>query len=203
MYAKSTITINKILQAARELFVARNYADVTMKDISRAADMTKGALYHHFESKEDLYVTMMTEFLGEVQTEIESWVLTAGMSCRERLRFFTVSFLRLPDETHDMLRLVRRDINIFKDPIRRALIRAYQAAVPRQVETIIRQGVAQGELIPADPRLLSWEHVAMVEVALRPYPRSVFADAEQLGDYLIGLFFDGAAVRPGLDGETG
>jgi AcrR family transcriptional regulator len=59
MYAKSATTITNILEAAQALFLEKNYADVTMTDIAEAADVTKGALYHHFSGKEDLYLRMM------------------------------------------------------------------------------------------------------------------------------------------------
>ncbi len=54
MYTKSQTTINTILEAARTLFTQRNYADVTIADIAAVAGASKGALYHHFPSKEDI-----------------------------------------------------------------------------------------------------------------------------------------------------
>ncbi len=67
MYAKSAVTVANILEAAQTLFLSKNYADVTMADIARTSEVTKGALYHHFSSKEDLYLTMMRDFLAEIQ----------------------------------------------------------------------------------------------------------------------------------------
>jgi AcrR family transcriptional regulator len=63
---KSTTTIANILEEAKKLFVSKNYADVTMLDIAEAAQMTKGALYYHFASKESLYVAMMLAYLNHL-----------------------------------------------------------------------------------------------------------------------------------------
>lgn len=194
-YAKSKITINSIFEAARRLFVEKNYADITITDLAAAAAVSKGALYHHFSSKEDIYLQMMHHFLREIQTVTQAAAENSTGSCRERLRQSLVSFLQLPDELLNVLRLVRRDINIFTDPMRHELIVAYQTAVPVQVERILRDGIASGEIQPVDARLLSWELVALVEVALRPYGRHVLGGYKDMADFLIHLFLDGIAAR--------
>jgi AcrR family transcriptional regulator len=194
-YAKSKVTISAIMEAARMLFLEKNYADVTIMDIAAAAEVSKGALYHHFSSKEDIYLQMMHHFLREIQMVTQAAAEKSTGSCRERLRQSLVSFLHLPDELLDVLRLVRRDINIFIDPMRRELINAYQIAVPEQVERILRDGIASGEIQPVDSRLISWELVALVEVALRPYSRRLLGGREDMADFLIHLFLDGVAAR--------
>jgi AcrR family transcriptional regulator len=192
-YAKSETTVSGILSAAEALFLTKNYADVSMEDIAEAAGVTKGALYHHFASKEALYVAMMHAVLREKQALFETAVQSRG-TCRERLRRFTLSFFQLPREKRDLLKLVRRDINTFRDPTRAQLIQAYQAALPEQLEVIIRDGIRDGELAPADPRLLGWIKVAMVEVILTRYAENVFKDPNETADFVIDLFFNGAGA---------
>jgi AcrR family transcriptional regulator len=191
MYTKSTTTIANILEEAKKLFVNRNYADVTMLDIAEAAEVTKGALYYHFASKEALYVGMMLAYLQEVQVLLRSAVESDG-ACRERLHYLTLNFLNLSHEERSVMQLVRRDINIFKDPIRNKLIRAYQAALPEQVEAIIRDGIRDGEVIDIDPRLLAWEYAAIVEVVLSSrYAQRVLGNHNQQVDCVLNLFFNG------------
>jgi AcrR family transcriptional regulator len=191
MYTKSAITITNILDAAQTLFVSKNYADVTMAEIAETAQVTKGALYHHFNSKEALYVAMMLADLQEKKALMGSAVTLAG-TCRERLYQLTVIYLNLSPEKRQLIRLVRRDNNIFKDPIRSQLIYAYQAALPRQVEEIIQAGIDQGELANTDARLLSWAYVALVEVLLSDYAQSVLGNTNRLAGYVLDLFFNGA-----------
>lgn len=193
-YAKSETTTYNILTAARTMFLAKNYADVSMAEIAAAAGLTKGALYHHFQSKEVLYVTMMCKFLGELQELFEAARKNTG-TCRERLRQITLLFFHLPREKPAILRLVRRDINKFKGPTRQQLIRAYQSAVPEQMEAIIRDGIRDGEIAPVDPRLLSWLKVAMVEVIRSRYSQSLFKDANETVDFVIDLLFDGIGAK--------
>jgi AcrR family transcriptional regulator len=191
MYSKSATTITHILAAAQTLFLNRNYADVTMTEIAQTAGVTKGALYHHFPSKEALYLAMMHADLLEKKALFQRAVEGEG-TCRERLRNLVETFLRLPRQKRELIKLVRRDINIFKNPMRDRLVRAYQAALPERVEVIIRDGIRSKELSPGDPRLLSWLHVALVEVIVSDYAQEVLGSPAAMADYAVSLFFGGA-----------
>ena len=110
----------------------------------------------------------------------------------------TLTILNQPRIEQELMRLVRRDSNIFTEQERERLIRAYQAAVPEQVEAIIQDGLERGEIVAEDARLLSWEHLAIVEVVLRPYADSVLGKPEQIADFVISLFLDGVAKKEGV-----
>lgn len=184
-------TIDRLLLAARKLFLERNYADVTMDQICAEADATKGGLYHHFSSKEELYQAMLIADLREKKELFVRSVHTTG-SCRERLAKLTSDYLRLPREKRELITLVRRDINIFPEHIRAEMVRAYQEALPQQVQRIVQDGIDQGELAPSDARLRSWEYVALVEVLLSPYAEQVFPTVDVKLDHVLTLFFGGA-----------
>ena len=193
MYTKSIATIANILGSAEASFLSKNYADVTMEDIAEGAGVTRGAAYHHFANKESLYVAMMQSALKEKQALLQTAVASPG-TCRERLRRLTQIFLELPREKRDVMKLVRRDINIFKEPVRNQLVRAYQSALPEQIEIILQDGIRDGELAPADVRLLSWMYVAIVEAVLAPYAERVFDNRNDMLDFVIHLFFNGASA---------
>jgi len=103
-----------------------------------------------------------------------------------------MSFLELPAEKRETMKLVRRDVNVFKGPAREKLIRTYQTALPEQIEAILRDGIQSEEVAPADPRLLAWEYVAMVEVVLSRYARASLGAPECTAEYVLDLFFEGA-----------
>jgi AcrR family transcriptional regulator len=196
MQDRSVVTINNILEAARSLFIEKQYADVTLKELAEAAGVTKGALYHHFPAKEDLYLSMMHHFLAEVKESTQAVVdNTRGHYCRERLYQSLLGFLQLPEETLNLVRLVRRDINIFQDSVRRELIRAYQVALPEPLEAVIAEGIVQGEVIEADARLLSWQYVALVEVSIRPYGRQMLGQPHAMAEFLVTMLFEGIEAK--------
>jgi AcrR family transcriptional regulator len=61
-------TIASILKAARKLFSVRGFDATSIDDIAASAGVAKGAVYHHFESKEEIF----TQVLEGVQAELAS-----------------------------------------------------------------------------------------------------------------------------------
>jgi AcrR family transcriptional regulator len=60
-------THQQILDVARYLFSDCSYLGVSMKDISERLGITKAALYYHFSSKRDIYVTVLGEVLADLR----------------------------------------------------------------------------------------------------------------------------------------
>ena len=56
---KKEIAKNKILDAAYEVFVGKGYSDTTMDDIVKKSDMSKGAIYHYYNSKKTLFLALI------------------------------------------------------------------------------------------------------------------------------------------------
>ena len=65
-------TREHILQVAGRLFLQRNYDGVSILDITRAAGMTKGALYHHFTSKEQLFEDVAHTLVGSSHSDFSA-----------------------------------------------------------------------------------------------------------------------------------
>jgi AcrR family transcriptional regulator len=59
-------TRDALLDAARSLFASRGYAATGTEDIVSAARVTRGALYHHFRDKADLFTSVMEQCAREM-----------------------------------------------------------------------------------------------------------------------------------------
>lgn len=71
---RTEATRTALLQCARALFVQRGYADTSTPDICTAAGITRGALYHHFVDKLDLFRQVLQQEAQAVQAAIEAAV---------------------------------------------------------------------------------------------------------------------------------
>src|SRR5512143_3693779 len=55
----------KLVRTARNLMLAQGYPITSVDDIIEAAGVSKGSFYHYFDSKEELALTAMHEFLAD------------------------------------------------------------------------------------------------------------------------------------------
>jgi AcrR family transcriptional regulator len=68
--ARSASTRAKLIRAARTLFARRGYADVATEEIVRRAGVTRGALYHQFPAKEDLFLAVYEQVEQELTERV-------------------------------------------------------------------------------------------------------------------------------------
>ncbi len=64
-------TKKKILDAAARCFSEGGYAKTTMDKIAEEAGVSKGALYWHFRSKEELFIELKERSIAEVREQFE------------------------------------------------------------------------------------------------------------------------------------
>lgn len=84
----------KILQAARACFSQQGFAGTSIKDIQEAAGFSRGNLYHHFKTKEEIVQIIITQNLDRFCNRVES--LLSELSERD---------LSLADVIHELAAL--------------------------------------------------------------------------------------------------
>jgi AcrR family transcriptional regulator len=72
---QSEATRNALIVAARGLFSERGYASVSTEEIVQAAGVTRGALYHHFRDKQDLFAGVVERLEQEVLEQVAAAAL--------------------------------------------------------------------------------------------------------------------------------
>ena len=86
-------TIRLLIEIGRELFAANGYAQTSTEEIVQRAGVTRGALYHHFGSKEGLFLAVLDDVLGDVARDVARSA-TSETSGWEQLRAGCHTFLR-------------------------------------------------------------------------------------------------------------
>jgi len=83
---RSEATRGALVTAARALFGARGYAEVGTEEIVRAAGVTRGALYHQFRDKADLFAAVAEQIEAEIADRIAAGAAEAADDPLDALR---------------------------------------------------------------------------------------------------------------------
>jgi len=90
---RSEATRQRLVAAARELFGARGYAGVGTEEIVRAAGVSRGALYHQFRDKADLFAAVAEQIEAEIAGRIAADASGAAADPAAALRIGARLFL--------------------------------------------------------------------------------------------------------------
>ena len=185
-------TRERILTAAEELFRGRGYAAVSIGDIAAAVGVTKATLYYHFSGKDAIYTAVMCHTFGAIG-EAALRVARAPGPLRERLHLLVEIALRQVPQDANMDAMMRDAHQHLTAAQRGEIDRAAKSMADAYVE-LMRRGIEEGELRPADPRLLSDTFFHVVAAALgQRGAGSMFGAVPAHAGTVVDLFLYGAA----------
>ena len=75
---KETSVADDVTRAAVRLFAAQGYANTSVQQIVEAAGVTKGAMYHYFESKDDLLFAIYERMLSLQKSHLDEIIACGG-----------------------------------------------------------------------------------------------------------------------------
>ncbi|HEX4186905.1 MAG TPA: TetR/AcrR family transcriptional regulator [Solirubrobacteraceae bacterium] len=91
--AQSEATRAALIATARALFAERGYAEVGTEEIVRAAGVTRGALYHHFAGKRDLFEAVYEEVERQLVERIAASAISSASDPLQALKAGAEAFL--------------------------------------------------------------------------------------------------------------
>ena len=141
-------TVEKILTAARRLFLEKGYEQTTIQDIvDQLGGLTKGAVYHHFKSKEEI-MDAVTEKMFWDNDPFEKVRGREDLTGLEKMK----EVIRLTQEP-DWSSLARQSMPILKNPklLAKCIEDNQRIATPRWL-ALIEEGMADGSIRTEYPR---------------------------------------------------
>ena len=143
----------QILIAAGRHFQQRGFAAVSLGDIAGEVGVTKAALYHHFQSKDELYTDVLCGTLVRIAAAIDR-VTEQPVSTREKLvQLVHIAVFDVPKNA-DMDSMMRDVAEHLTTEQREQVLRAHRGLEDAYVR-LMESGIARGELRPYQPRLLA------------------------------------------------
>jgi AcrR family transcriptional regulator len=153
MQQRSEETRAKILDAAVRLFSTHGYNTASVDTICEEAGISKGAFYHHFETKQALFLALLDGWLQAIDNAIEaSKEMTAPETFMQMTEAFPSIFKTAGEGLPMFLEFwlqASRDKTIWEASI--APYRRYH----KYFTSLIKKGVEEGSFVEVDPELAS------------------------------------------------
>lgn len=171
-----------ILARATEAFVSHGYAGTSMADLARAIGIQKASLYHHFPSKEALFIACVTEGYEGAVRRLEEIRTDAAMTDAARIRAAMEEIYRinLTTPVGRMAPLIA-EISATIPEVAQAFHSGFIARHYATVTGMIEDGIARGSFECVDP--LGMQHLIfgpVITLALSREMTASFPDRDAL-----------------------
>ena len=192
-----------ILDAAIELFSRHGFDGVSMRTIAMQAGVSKSNIYHHFKSKEDLYLAIMQASSEKFSVMVEALAEGKG-PFDKRLRVFARSHLEHLFDNRMTVRLMLREVFTGEEKWRRILVDQVVGGIFQRLIAIFEKGQEQGLLRPGlEPGLCAMQILGadlfyfQSYKMLKVFPDTEYAlDRNHYSEEMMNIILDGMLARP-------
>ena len=146
-------TVNLILDVSERLFLEKGYEHTTVQDIiDDLGGLTKGAIYHHFKSKEDILKAVIDRLFTEnaLSAKWQKIMKSADMNGGEKLK--AMFFEAIADEQEQKFRRMRVDFQKMPQLLADLLLRQVGDVAHNAIEPVLRQGIEDGSITVSNPK---------------------------------------------------
>jgi len=175
-----------IVDAAVELFRSRGYQSTTLDDVAGELGITKAALYHYVDGKEDLLYTIYTQAVAAIFEETNR-IAAVELPPDEKLRLVIRNHVEnIIIGNQSLVYVFFAESNQLPEKYQ-SWVRQKKREYDEVVQKIIHDGIDQGVFEPHDPRLLSYAIVGMINWAYQWYRPDLGFAPREIADLFIDL----------------
>lgn len=146
---KGEQTRQTILETASVLFSERGYSAVSMQDICTACGLSKGGLYRHFDSKQNLFLALL-ETAQAQETQRETEMMRAGLPAQDILSAFLADALADLERRPNLNMAIYEFCTEHRSHIGRTFLETQYARGRAALLGLLQYGAARNELSPTD-----------------------------------------------------
>lgn len=160
-------THKRILDVSTKLFFEKGYEQTSLQDIiDGLGGMTKGAIYHHFASKEDILIAVVNRMCDDNSVEMARIRDDASLTGKQKLEKMFSKSLTNPRQK-DMFTVTP---NLMENPklLVYYLKNVVDLVVPDYIVPVIKQGVEDGSIKTDYPEELADAIMFLTDVWVNP-----------------------------------
>lgn len=154
-----------IKEAALKLFSEKGFYSTSTRELTEAAGVSKGTLYWHWKSKEEVAFSLVSDMLGDFLELIERARDEKGPVI-ERMERLAAAVAELYYEETDYLRLLwkfRADRHYIFSPDYTEKVTSYYLRIRKGLESLVEQGMKSGEFRKVDSKQMAFIILGITE----------------------------------------
>lgn len=151
-HLRTVRTREKLLVAAREVFLENDFQTTTISQIIKRAGVGYGTAYVHFEGKDELLIVLMEDVMDRFhQVAEQPFEPGTAEEAKKQIEQQATTFLQLAEQEREMLRVVEQAIGIsYVIRMKWKQIRErFIERISRDIRYAQRSGLARPDLNPA------------------------------------------------------
>lgn len=149
-----------ILDVSAKLFMEKGYENTSLQDIiNNLGGLTKGAIYHHFKSKEEIYDAVIYRMTAATDDDILKIIEKKDMNGREKLKYILSYFITTAVQKN--YSLISTDYSKNPKMFYNMVVELKNEIAPLLILPIIKQGIADGSITTEQPEELA-EFLALI-----------------------------------------
>lgn len=187
-------TVNRILDVAGHLFMEKGYEHTSIQDIiDNLGGLSKGAIYHHFKSKEEILDAVTDRIMEESNRKLTGIPKRKDLNGIEKLRTLFKSSLCRPAQD-EMFQVAP---SFYNNPrlLASLLYETIELTGPEYIQPIIEEGIADGSIVASHPKQLA----ELISLVANVWINPMIFDSSVEETYHKLLVFDQMLKGMGLD----
>jgi len=181
-----------VLQTAAQLFLEKSYARASMNDVAERLNITKPALYHYFQNKEQILLACYR--LGAVLIDKTLDEIAAhGGTGLEKVAAFTYSYANVMTINFGrcVMRLDEGDLS----GTARAEVRRHKRKIDRRLRAFIQEGIDDGSVMPCNAKIAAFSIAGALNWICQWYEPAGELPAEEIASQFARTLTQGLVRR--------
>lgn len=184
------VTREHIAQVATHLFAQQGFNTTSIRDIAEAAGVTKPVLYYYFQSKENLFVSLIHEAYDFFYQKLEM-ILNKPGDFWDHLREITQLYFDLGREFGDSIRLLYMAVSGPRRNTPRIDFLQYEKKHFDYLGRLFHQGMEQGFIRPMNIETISTFYLGSISIYLEKMLFTHEPIPEKVDEMILDFVFHG------------
>lgn len=162
-------TVNLILDVSQKLFLEKGYEHTTIQDIiDNLGGLTKGAIYHHFKSKEDILKAVTARLFAENTLSVKWEAIKNDNTMNGGDKLKKMFYEAIVDENEQKFRRMRVNFQNMPQMLADLVVRQVNDIAHNSIQPVLEQGLRDGSITVPYPKELSEIISLLANVWLNP-----------------------------------